>query len=271
MAQDPADNSLIWRSKSWDELKRLASTEQAGDLILAIRKFGRSDSLTANVTEDIWETGGTKTLLASAETMSVVSASTADDLGGTGANYIQVGGLDADYNLITETVTMDGTTPVTTTMSFLRVNRVRVVFSGTGKTNAGAITVTSSDTAVAQATIPAGESISQQSHFTVPAGYTAFTTSVVLSVYRASGGSGIKGAEVDTMVYVPAANTTYQTLRYGVRSDAGALVTTPPVASQTPEKSTVWFQATPDSNGTVVTSAQEIILLKGDYNLRTEI
>lgn len=271
MAVDAADNSLINNARSWDELKRLASTEQAGDYILSIRKFGRSASLTANIVEDVWESGGTKILLTSAETMDIVSTSTDDDNGGTGANIIQVGGLDSDYNLITDTIIMDGTTTVTSNLSFLRVNRVRAVFCGTGKTNAGTITVTSSTSSAIQATIPAGESISQQSHFTIPSGYTAFTTGIVLSVYRASGGSGNKAAEITTSVYVPAANTTYKTLRYGVSRDGGPLITVPNTPSQTPEKCTVWFDAVAESTGTVVTSSQEFILIKGDYNLRTEI
>lgn len=270
MAVDPSFN-VISHAKTWDELKKIAAMEQGGANLLQIRKFGRSDSLNANVVEDVWESGGTKTLLTSAETMNVASANINDTNGGSGANYVQVGGLDANYNLISEIVVMNGTSNVETVNSYLRVNRVRVVFSGSGKKNTGAITVTSSSSAALQSTIPAGESISQQSHFTIPAGYTAFTTNVVMSTYRASGGSGTREAEIDQMVYSPAANTTYQTLRYGVRSDGGIFVTSPPTPSQTPEKTTVWYQATADTNGTVVTTAQEMVLVKGDYNLRTEI
>lgn len=271
MPQQPADNSIIWAAKSWEEIKRLASTEQVGDLALLVRKFGRSGVLSANTEEDVWESGGAKTLLTSAQTLDVVSTSASDTLAGTGARFVQIGGLDADYNLISEVVQMNGTSAVTTSTEFLRVNRARVVTSGSSTFNVGVISITSTDTADNQGTIPTQESITQQSHFTVPNGYTAFTTGTVFSVYRSSGGSGVKEAEIDQMVYVPDINTRYRSIRIGLRSDGGSHISSPEVPSQTPAKSTLWYTANASSNGTVVTTIQEIVLLKGDFNLRTEI
>lgn len=263
------DNSQIDNCKTLDELAYLASMEKAGDLVLMIRKFARSASLTANTEEDIWVEGGTKTFLSAASTLSVVSASTADDLGGTGANYLQLSGVDSDYNILNELVEMNGTTPVVTTNSFLRINRARVVSSGTGQTNAGNITVTAVTGGSTQAIVVAGDSITYQSFFTVPAGYTAFTRNLVMSVYRAAGGSGAKAAEVTQMAYTPSTNTIYRTIKYGVRNDGGVASLRPSLANQSPEKTTLWLKAIPESTGTVVTTSQEIILVKGNYDRTT--
>lgn len=256
--------------KSFEELCYRASLELSPNDLLYIRKFGRSTTLAADVTEDVWETEGTKNILTSPETMTVVSTSANDTALGTGAQAVFLQGVDGDYNILNELVFMNGTGGATTTNQFLAVNRVRVVASGSGKANAGIITCIGDVTSTTQATMPAGDSITQQSHFTIPAGYTAWTVDVVLSVYRSSG-SGTKSAEIDQMVYVPDINTQYQTTKYGVSSDGGGPFTaTPGLKSQTPGKTTLWFRATAEVNNTVVSSIQSFVLLKGNFNFITE-
>ena len=269
MAQKPADNSLIWRAKSVDELKRLAMTEQGGDLILKIRKFSQLRGISTSADEDVWDVGGTKTMLTEATETTLVSTSVNDTLGGTGANVVQVNGLDADYNMITEFVNMNGTTPVTCANNYLRIYRLRVVFSGTGLKNAGTITATETGGSTTQAQIVAGFAITQMSHFTVPAGYTAFVTHVVMSCFRTSG-SGAREAEITQYAFSPPANTEYQTLKQGVTNNGGAIVTTPGVPSTTPEKTDIWYKAIASGNNTAVSISQEIMLLKGDFNLETQ-
>lgn len=261
----------IRRFKTLDELYFESSMELRPNDILSIRKFGRVSGLVANTAEDVWDTGGIKAILTSAEVMNVVSSSTEDDeTTGTGAWYIQVGGLDQDYNLVTETVTMNGTSNVATTTTFIAVNRVRSVFHGSNKANVGTITVTGASSASVMATIPAGYGITQQSHFTVPAGYTLFTTGITLSCYRTSG-TGSRTAEVVQMVHVPEANATYRTLTYGISSSGGPYTSNNHILSQTPAKSTLWFEATAEANNTSVTSAAEYILVKENLNFRTEL
>lgn len=257
---------------TWDELLYRASFERSPNDLLYIRKFGRNDDIDSGIEEDIWDSGGVKSILTSAETMSVVSTSANDDLNGSGAWYVQVGGLDSDYNLVTETVTMDGLTPVITTTQFIAVNRVRSVFHGSGQSNAGAITVTGTSSSSLQATIPATNCISQQTHFTVPAGYTCFTTNIVITMYRGgSTGSGARRGEVDQMVYVPDANAQYRTLRYGMSNDGQSFVSNNNLLSQTPAKSTLWFKANAESNNTGVSVSAGYVLVRGDFNFITEI
>ena len=79
------------------------------------------------------------------QTLSVVSASANDASGGTGARTVEIQGLDSNWNLLTETVTMNGLTPVVTTQEhFLRVFRARVVTAGSLQSNAAQITITGS-------------------------------------------------------------------------------------------------------------------------------
>lgn len=271
MAQDPGDNTQIMNARTIDELVRWASLEQAADNILWIRKFGRSDSLAADTAEDVWSSGGIKELPYTAgQTMSVVSTSAADTSAGTGAQFVQISGLDTDYNLLSEVIVMNGTTPVVSSSSFITINRMRVVTSGSGQTNAGTITATGSTTSNVNATIEIGESITEQSHFTVPAGYTLFTLDVRFSVYRNTGGNATRGAEIDQYAFVPSINTQYQTIRIGASSGSVASFS-PRLVANTPEKTTLWYRANADTNGTVVTTSASYLLVKGDYNLRTEI
>lgn len=271
MAVNNGDNTQIWNSRTIDELIRWASLEQAADNVLWIRKFGRTGVLTANTPEDIWSYGGTRALPYTAgETISIVSSSIADDNGSTGAQYLQVAGLDTDYNLQSEVVVLDGTTPVVTANTYITIDRARVVLSGSGGTNAGNITLTGSTSSNIHAYIPAGEAITQQSHFTVPAGYTLFTIDTSFDVYRSSGTNAARGAEVDQMVHVPVTNTTYRTIKRGVSTNSGISVS-PRLVANTPAKTTLWYEVNADTNNTVVSSSVSYLLVKGDYNLRTEI
>jgi len=65
--------------------------------------------------------GGIYQYPSSAVQMDVVSS----DAGDTA--QIRISGLDADYNRISEVVTLTGTTPVTTAQSFFRINDAAVV------------------------------------------------------------------------------------------------------------------------------------------------
>lgn len=141
-----------------------------------VAQFG--ENLDISGTEDVWPNGATYPFPAAAGTLSVVSASAEDDTGGTGATQIKIYGLDANYDEINEVVTLDGTTPVVTTASFLRVNRMHIVGTvGTALTNLGDITATHGVAGVI-GIIPAGLGQTQQAIYTVPRGYSGFLQNV---------------------------------------------------------------------------------------------
>lgn len=146
-------------------------------------KYGINPGVTNNNTpQDIWEPGGQKVYLTSAETLEVVSTSTNDIIAGTGATSVRIEGLNNDYETIEEVVLMNGTVAVTTVNSFLRVNEIIVINSGSYGTNEGTITFTSSTTNEVQGQINPNNGRLEASHFTMPGDktgviyYLLFTT-----------------------------------------------------------------------------------------------
>lgn len=119
--------------------------------------------------ETIWNDGGQYTFLSSAQQLSVVSDSASDTMD------VLISGLDSSYNEITETVTLTGTTAVTTTSSFLRVNQA-IILSGS---NVGDITGTYSSTKLFH--IEATQGLTQACVYTVPAGHELYLFRIDLS------------------------------------------------------------------------------------------
>ena len=94
----------------------------------------------------------------------------------TGAWTVEIQGLDGDYNLQTEVVTLNGVTQVLTTKTFLRVFRAKVVTAGTAGSNQGAIHVYDNGGVNQVAHIPVNYNQSMQALYTIPAGYTGYMT-----------------------------------------------------------------------------------------------
>lgn len=92
---------------------------------------------------------------------------TAADVGDDGKNLL-IKGLDANYDEITETVTLVGAGDVVTTTSFLRINDIILL---TGTTNIGLITVQNAAKTIKYGGIRAGDGRNQSSIYTVPAGH----------------------------------------------------------------------------------------------------
>lgn len=117
--------------------------------------------------ETIWDNGGGEYVYpASAVVLTAVSTSALDTM------QVLITGLDGSYMPITETLTLAGLTPVTTTKSFLRINDIQLV---TGN-NAGEISFTNGGTTYGH--ISATYGIQQSSVYTVPAGYTFYMTQI---------------------------------------------------------------------------------------------
>ena len=131
--------------------------------------------------ETIWEAGGAYIYYTTASVVEVLSDD-ADDLDAdTGAQEVTVYGLDANYNEVNEAVTMNGATPVATTQTFLRILKAVVTAAGSSGTNEGTITVRDDSDTPTLCTIPPGAGRSSMAMWTVPAGRTAFITSLTVS------------------------------------------------------------------------------------------
>ena len=143
-------------------------------------KFGFNPDID-NTLETVWAQGGLYSYLSAATVLKISSSSTADTSAGTGARTVTISGLDANYDEISETITLNGQTAVNSTLSYLRINRMVVRSAGTGGQNAGVIyagtgTVTTGVPANKYATIAIGDNQTLMALWTVPRGYTAYLT-----------------------------------------------------------------------------------------------
>ena len=139
-----------------------------------INIFAYSDSVKTTF-YTLWELTGTTQYAfpASAVTMTLASTSASDNTRAT----ILVSGLNSSWDAITETVTLNGVTNVTTTNQFLRINSMVVTSTGTGQTtNVGTITAKNGGITYAQINIGVGRS--QAGVYSVPNGYTLYLTSI---------------------------------------------------------------------------------------------
>ncbi len=148
-------------------------------------KFGRNPTAGMS-SEDIWFQGGALTWLTAAVQMDLVSSSANDDATpttSTGAQTVFVEGLDSNFEVSSETISLNGTTLVTTVNSYIRIQSMTVVLCGTySGTNEGDITIRVTGGGAIQGDIETGIGVSQKSHFTVPNGQSAVLTRFALSV-----------------------------------------------------------------------------------------
>lgn len=129
--------------------------------------------------DDIWEGGGAYPLQAAATKLEILSASANDAAAGTGARTFTIQGLDTNFNQISETITMNGVTPVQTANTYLRVNSLTIASSGSGQVNAGDVTLRVTGAGATQAIARAGYGFAKQCVYTVPTGFTLLVTDVL--------------------------------------------------------------------------------------------
>jgi hypothetical protein len=133
-----------------------------------VSKFGRNDTV-GTTPEIIWSEATTPyPWIVNAGTASVVSAD-ADDDGdpvGDGARTVTIEGLNPSWTAQSEIITMNGTTPVVTSGSWKRINRMFVATVGSSEVNEGLIQATVDGNVVAE--IPALKGQSFMAIYTIP-------------------------------------------------------------------------------------------------------
>lgn len=144
--------------------------------------------------ETIRYNGGLQPYRTSAATLYVSSSSNNDDGDSgvsTGTKTLLLEGLDANYNLQSEVILMQGRTQVATASTYIRVFRISSVTVGAQTKNFGDIYVTDSvgtSSGVPTGTVyliqenanaTTGRNSSSSAIYTVPAGYTLYLDSVV--------------------------------------------------------------------------------------------
>jgi len=261
MAQEPYDNTIVYSQERFEKLIFRAKTLPIPNVLFTVNKFGANPDVDAGQTEDIWDAGGVRALPGAAETFIITSSSVNDAAAGTGARTLQIYGLDQDYNLADETVTLNGTTGVTTTTTFINIHRMVVRTTGSLTFNDGNLTATGSDSSNAMAYIRANYSQTQMVHYMIPANFTGFLISQEYSVYQGSGGGSREG-EVLTRAYTPTGVRLQLKIR-GVNSAPYQNIKVVPEAF--PEKTLGWYQGSASQNNTAFSAGWELLCVHNDY------
>lgn len=165
-----------------------------------IHKFGKNDGINSSI-ETVWAAGGLHYNPTTAGTVEIVSTSIEDVSTGDGLATMVIEGLDSNYDEISETIALDGTTPVTTVNSYLRVHRAYGTDLGSGATiatnpqftNLGTISgthanlINPNDTVIY---IPPNVGQTQLGLYTVPRNHTAYIYEFATSAGKETVGSG---------------------------------------------------------------------------------
>jgi hypothetical protein len=149
-----------------------------------LHKFGAVPSMSINTTGTIWDVDDTLypwSVLTSPAILGVDRASASD-----ADKVITIQGLDENYNLISENVTLTNATGNPTTQRFIRVFRA-YMYNGSA-VNVGNIDIKYGVTTVAR--ITAGKAQTLMGVYTVPAGYSLYLTQGVMSVQAGADATG---------------------------------------------------------------------------------
>lgn len=153
-----------------------------------VHALGFHSNITTTRMEDVSQLGvAIVPIPASAITLEVVSTSASDTSGGTGVRVIDVIGLDSSFLRVEEEVISNGTTPVATTQSFIRINDLHTEEVGSNDFSVGTIDVTDGSGVTFSRIVPQ-ENRALQAHYTVPSNITAF----IMSWAGAAGGSSLR-------------------------------------------------------------------------------
>lgn len=191
---------LVEPVTSWE--LELAAGRIPGKSVL--HKFGRNDDI--DITdgfEDLWNhaaaaghyTGQDATV---AEIVSIVSTDANDNAAGSGARTLILIGQGAGFVEQTEVITLNGLTPVLSTLAYLRLDRAIVLTGGSPlATNAGTITANQSiTTANVFFNITPGVNRTLIAAYTIPAGKVGYVRSAFVTLAKKGSASVEPRAQV---------------------------------------------------------------------------
>ena len=224
--------------------------------------FGYNSDVDTSL-ETVWPYGGLLPYPSNALQLSVSSDNANDTSAGTGARTVYLEGLDADHNTISEVVTLNGQTAVTTTKSYLHINNCYVLTAGSGNSAAGTIyfgtgVVTAGVPATVYDVIQFDYNARVTGSYTVPAGYTAYVSQGLFSSGQSSGSGPVTGRLMTrgtNNIRLTAAVTT-------VNNGAADYSFEYPIVI--PEKTTVEAQAVGAATNNACTSMFVLVLIKND-------
>ncbi len=193
--------------------------------------------------ETIWDDGGNYVYPSSAVAMSVVSSSASDTM------EVLINGLDANYDAISETVTLTGTSAVTTSATFFRINSA-VILAGS---NVGDISISNGGTKYAF--IGAEIGTTQSSVYTVPAGHSIY-------LFRIDCTSGTVNGQKYLYLRNVAKNAAGRTLRVAEATFSQSISFDRQVPFRIDEKTDFHFECKSSSSDNEVSIFVEAILVR---------
>jgi hypothetical protein len=159
--------------------------------------------------ESIWPASGTVPHPTVASVLTIASSSASDASLGVGARTVYIQGLDGNYNVVSETVTLNGTNNVSTTNLYLYINQFTVTTVGSTGYNVGEITAKVG--ATLYDLIAATFNNRTTAHYCVPTGYTGYLVTGVITTGQASGSTAVtaflKQHGPEGILYVGAVST----------------------------------------------------------------
>jgi len=141
--------------------------------ITSINKFGRNTDVASGVEEEIWDGSAAYSFPATALITSI--SQTTDQVALRGET-VEIEGLDANYDKVTQNVILDGTlttTVVTLTTALIRVFRAKIQ---SGVVADSTVRVHNAGETVDYAVISVGNQQTEMAMYTVPAGSTGYMT-----------------------------------------------------------------------------------------------
>jgi len=170
-----------------------------------------------------------------------------------GAWSVMIYGLDENYEEITETVLLEGTTAVTTTQEFIRVYRAIVLTSGTNSAtvdaNVGTITIAPETTTTSvQAKILPHIGQTLMCVYTVPAGKSAYVTGIGFSIGKA------KDAMILAKLRIFGENSSFQT-KYTTEVYESNETAPLQIPFYVPEKTDIVLNVLPGASGSRVSAS----------------
>lgn len=227
------------------------------DGVSDIHKFGHNSAV-GTALETLWDNGGIYVYRATAIVMKISSSDIDDDDGDTGARTVEIEGLDADYNVIKETVTMNGRTEVNTTNLYLRVYRMKVLTAGSSLWNEGIIyagtgTVTTGKPAVVHGLIEQFQSQSLMAVYTIPKGFRGFVTQ---TLFTSAVAKAVNGG-----LYAREEGGVFQSKEH-LSLVENEVVMNHTIADMYPEKTDLEMRASTSAGGGDVSAQFEVILVE---------